>query len=113
MPAGFTILAREVSVVTIASDSQGPLGYDRVPLCRLTNLGSCSVRIAVNTLGFHPGNRSSTLLQSTQGVLAHLVERLHGMQEATGSTPVDSTAGRVFGGPNTLPHPNQLAVGKR
>ena len=42
------------------------------------------------------------------GALAQLVERLHGMQEVSGSTPLSSTIvtsehRRVFGGTTTLP----------
>ena len=43
------------------------------------------------------------------GALAQLVERLHGMQEVSGSTPLSSTIvtsehRKVFGGTATFPH---------
>lgn len=55
------------------------------------------------------------------GALAQLVERLHGMQEVSGSTPLSSTIvtsehRKVFGGTAILPHifdPQKSPVGAR
>lgn len=55
------------------------------------------------------------------GALAQLVERLHGMQEVSGSTPLSSTIvtsehRKVFGGTAILPHifdPQKSRLGAR
>lgn len=77
------------------------------PLCLRGETGSIPVRSATgrnakaaigipnpDAVGSIPTRPAAWLRPGVYGVLAHLVERFHGMEEVTGSTPVDSTLGK-------------------
>lgn len=58
---------------------------------RLLPRAPVNFQLAISSFQIFLGSVFKKLLKIEHGPLAHLVERIHGMDEATGSIPVGST----------------------